>query len=213
MKLCKFGQSLGWFLFCLVAISASALSVSAQATPKSSDKEMRIVSREGSTVEIRTYTAIPEATEPCAPAVCDWWNQIRRANADLNLGYQKRNEKSIVAAINRYFVLLYEGQQKSYRVPLKDRSPQTLVLGMPAYPYIAKKNRINGEVVLSIEISNDGTVGNPQVTKGLGWGLDESAIQAARKAVFLPAIKDGSFVAEQSTVKFKFVQGCAGCSK
>lgn len=212
MEHCKFGRSLGWSLFCLIAISASALSVSAQDPTKSSNKEMRIVSREGSTVEIRTYTAIPEATEPCAPAVCDWWNQIRRANADLNLGYQKRNEKSIVAARDRYFVLLYEGQQKGYPVPLKDRPPQSLILGMPAYPYIAKKNRINGEVVLSIEISNDGTVGDAQVTKGLGWGLDESAIQAARQAVFLPAIKDGTFVAKQSTVKFKFAQGCVGCS-
>jgi len=134
-------------------------------------------------------------------------------NADLNLGYQKRNNKSILEARNKYFVLLYEGQQKGYLVPLKDRPPQSLVLGMPAYPYIAKKNRINGEVVLSVEISNDGTVGDAQVTKGLGWGLDQSAIQAARQAVFLPAIKNGGFVAEQSTLKFKFAQGCAGCSK
>lgn len=97
-------------------------------------------------------------------------------------------------------------------MPLKDRPSQSLVLGMPTYPYIVQKNRINGEVVLSIEISNDGTVGDAQVTKGLGWGLDESAIQAARQAVFLPAIKNGAFVVEQSTVKFKFAQGCAGCS-
>jgi hypothetical protein len=119
MEHCKFGRSVGWSLCCLIAISAGALRVSAQDPPKLSNKERRIVSREGSTVEIRTYTAIPEATEPCAPAVRDWWNQIRRANADLNLGYQKRNEKSILAARDRYFVLLYEGQQKGYPVPLK----------------------------------------------------------------------------------------------
>ena len=216
MKLWKFYRPSGWFLFCLVAVFATAMSVSAQDSTKSpkdsSKKEKRIVSHDGSTVEIRTYTAIPEATEPCAPAVCDWWNQIRRANADLNLGYQKRNEKSILAARNRYFVLLYEGQQKGYRVPLKDGPPHALVLGFAAHPYVAKKARINGEVVVSIEISNDGTVGDPRVTKGLGWGLDESAIQAVRQAVFLPAIKDGAFVAHQSTMKFTFFQGCAGCS-
>lgn len=185
------------------------MSVSAQ---DSSKKEKRIVSHDGSTVEMRTYTAIPEATETCAPAVCDWWKQIRQANADLNLGYQKRNEKSILAARDRYFVLLSEGQQKGYRVPLKDRPPHALVPGFAAYPHIAQKNRIKGEVVVSIEISNDGTVGDPRVTNGLGWGLDQSAIQAARQAVFLPAIKDGAFVAQQATVKFKFTQGCAGCS-
>jgi TonB family protein len=209
MKLWKFCRPSGWFLFCLVAVFATAMSVSAQ---DSSKKEKRIVSHDGSTVEMRTYTAIPEATEACAPAVCDWWNQIRRANADLNLGYQKKKQKSVLEARDRYFVLLYEGQQKGYRVPLKDRPPQSLVLGLPAYPYLAKKNRIKGEVVVSIEISNDGTVGDPRVTNGLGWGLDQSAIQAARQAVFLPAIKDGAFVAQQSTVKFKFTQGCAGCS-
>jgi len=209
MKLGKFWRSLGWSLFCLVAVSASAMSVSAQDPSK---KEKTVVSFVGSTAEVRTYAAIPEATEPCAPAVCDWWKQIRQANADLNLGYQKRNKKSILAARDRYFVLLYEGQQKGYRVPLKDRSPQSLVLGWPAYPYVAQKARIKGEVVVSIEISHDGTVGDPRVTKGLGWGLDESAIQAARQAVFLPAIKDGTFVAEQSTMKFTFFQNCAGCS-
>lgn len=109
MKLWKFSRSFGWSLFCLVAFSASAMSVSAQAPSK---EQKRIVSREGSTVEIRTYTAIPEATEPCAPAVRDWWHQIRRANADLNLGYQKRNEKSILAARDRYFVLCMKGNRR-----------------------------------------------------------------------------------------------------
>jgi TonB family protein len=197
MKRWKFCRSSGWFLFCLVAVFASAISASGQ-------KEKRVVVIHDSTVEIRTYTAIPEATEPCAPAVCDWWNQIRKANAYLNLGYQKRNEKSVLEARTRYFVLLYEGQQKGYRVPLKDRPSQSLVIGSPAYPYMAKKNRIKGEVVLSIEISNDGTVGDAQVTKGLGWGLDESVIQAARQNLFLPAVRDGAFVTDWQKGEIKF---------
>lgn len=209
MNIWKFGRPLGWSLFCLGAVSASALSVSAQ---NSSKKQKTTVSIVGSTAVVRTYVIIPEATELCAPAVCDWWNQVRTANAEFNLGYLKRNTKSILEARNRYYVLLYEGQQKGYQVPLKDRPPQSLLLGTPAYPYLAQKNRINGEVVLLVEISNDGTVGDAQVIKGLGWGLDQSAIQAARQALFLPAVKDGAFVAEQSTMKFKFAQGCAGCS-
>jgi TonB family protein len=213
MKLWEFRRFTGLFVFCLAGIFTCAMSISAQDKSNSSNQQKRVVSIVGSTAEVRTYTIIPEATEPCAPAVCDWWNQIRKANADLNLSYQKRNDKSAVEATNRYFALLYEGQQKGYKVPLKDRPALSLIFGSPVYGSVAKKNRINGDIVLTIEISNDGTVREAQVTKGLGWGLDESAVQAARRTVFLPAIRDGAFVPQQSTMKFMFTQGCAGCSR
>ena len=47
---------------------------------------------------------------------------------------------------------------------------------------------------MRVEFLADGTVGKVQVLNQLGAGLDENAVAAARKAVFLPAVKDGKFI-------------------
>jgi TonB family protein len=184
---------------CLVSAFAGAGSASDQ-------KKEKVVIRQGATLEMRTFISIPEATEACSAEESQWWKQIRKADADLLTGYKARSEKSVLEARGRFFRLLYEGQQKSYRVPLKDRPPQPLVIGRPARPYVAKKNKINGEVVLSVEYRADGLIGDIEIVKGLGWGLDESAIEAARQTVFLPAVKDGAFVPHRSEIKFEFTQ-------
>lgn len=189
-----------------------ALFVLASAVGALGQKEKKVLIQDGSTIQIRILTEIPEATEQCTPAECEWWNQIRKANADLNLGYKNQNNKSVLKARERFFLLVSEGHEKSYRVPLKDRPPQKLVVARTNYPHLAKKNRIQGDVELAIEIGDYGTVENIQVIKGLGWGLTESAIQAARQELFLPAIKDGAFVNHRTQVKFGFQLGCAGCS-
>jgi TonB family protein len=186
-------------VFCLVSVVAAVGSASDQ-------KEGRVVIRQGSTVEIWPDTTIPEATEPCTPQELEWWQQIRKANSDLFQGYKKSKKKSILEARARFFLLLYEGQQKAYRVPLKDRPPQMLLIGRPTYPYIARKDKLSGKVELLIEYRSDGLVGDVQIIKGLGWGLDESVIRAARQNVFLPAIKDGTFVTHQSNARIDIMR-------
>lgn len=177
----------------------------------SGQKEQRVVRMDGQSAEVRTLTEIPEATEPCTPAECEWWTQIRKANSDLNLAYKKGDEKSKWAAKERFFLLLLERREKAYRVPVKDRPPQKLITAWPRYPLVAQKNRIQGKVKLLIEIGDDGLVVDIQVINGLGWGLNESAIQSTRQELFLPAIKDGAFVAHKAPVEVGFGLGCAGC--
>lgn len=178
----------------------------------SGQKEKRVVLIDGSSAQVRMLTEIPEATEPCAPVECEWWNQIRKANSDLNLAYKKGDEKSKRAAKERFFLLLLERREKAYRVPVKDRPPQKLITAFARYPLVAQKNRIQGKVKLLIEIGDDGLVADIQVMSGPGWGLNESAIQSTRQELFLPAIKDGAFVAHKAAIEVGFGLGCAGCS-
>jgi hypothetical protein len=98
---------------------------------------------------------------------------------------------------------MYEGQQKAYRIPLKDRPPQTLVPGRAAYN-LDRKNMITGTVVLSVEFRADSSVGDIQVIKGLRSGIDENVIHATRQNIFLPAIKNGAFVTYRENVETKF---------
>ncbi len=131
---------------------------------------------------------IPEATEQCAPAECEWYKRFREAGNDLQ---HKATEKS-----KRKFVMLFvEGLEKFYRIPLKDRPPQMLfsVRPSPLNPGIRMKN---GKVSLSIEYRADGSVGEVKVVESLRPDMDERCIQAARQNIFLPAVKDGAFVTE-----------------
>lgn len=140
-------------------------------------------------ISINKFTEIPEATEPCTPAECEWWKQFRQAGNDLQL---KGADKS-----KRNFALLFvEGSEKAYRVPLKDRPPQLLFSGRVDISDIMKIRRINGEVELSIEYRSDGSIGEIKLIRGLGSHIDNRVIQAAREKIFLPAVSEGVFVTE-----------------
>ena len=116
----------------------------------SGQKEQTVVLIDRQRAEVRTLTEIPEATEPCTPAECEWWNQIRKANSDFILAFKKRDEKFKWAAIARFVLLLHERREKAYRVPVKDRPPQKLITAFARHPYIAKKNKIQGKVKLMV---------------------------------------------------------------
>lgn len=194
-------------LICFLAVALCGGNVFCQ------EKKVSKTTSVGNTVSVatKTYTEIPEATEPCTPAECEWWKQLRQAGNDLQ---KKEDEKS-----KRRFVLLFaEGLEKSYRIPLKDRPPQFLAgesvqIADLMKPMIINgtrvpKRKINGEVVLSVEYRSDGSVGEIKIVKGLDPEVDNRAVQAARQTIFLPAIKNGVFVTHyQDDLKYKFWTG------
>lgn len=60
------------------------------------------------------------------------------------------------------------------------------------YPEEAKKNRIEGKVVIAFDIDEKGLVHNPQVVQKAGFGFDEEALRIVRLfPPFVPALKDG----------------------
>jgi TonB family protein len=61
----------------------------------------------------------------------------------------------------------------------------------PAYTEEARNMRIQGEVLLEVVFESSGSIRVLRVVRGLGHGLDESAMQAAGKIKFKPALRDG----------------------
>jgi TonB family protein len=61
----------------------------------------------------------------------------------------------------------------------------------PAYTEEARKARYQGIVVLEITILPDGRTTDVRVIRGLGMGLDESALQTVRTWRFKPLIGPG----------------------
>jgi TonB family protein len=69
--------------------------------------------------------------------------------------------------------------------PLRVSSPE------PRYTDTARAKHIQGSVVLSVLVGEDGSVKNVRVVRGLPEGLTEEAMNVARQTKFKPAMKDG----------------------
>lgn len=74
----------------------------------------------------------------------------------------------------------------------------------PDYTLDARRNRIEGDVVLELLFLGVGTAQPVRIVRGLGFGLDESAWKASREIRFLPAKSDGKAVDQLTTVHFIF---------
>ena len=61
----------------------------------------------------------------------------------------------------------------------------------PVYTDEGRQLKIEGEVLLDVVFSSNGQVRIVKVVRGLGHGLDESAVRAAEKIQFKPALRDG----------------------
>jgi TonB family protein len=61
----------------------------------------------------------------------------------------------------------------------------------PVYTEEGRKLKIEGEVLLDVVFASSGQIHIVKVVQGLGHGLDESAVRAAEKIQFKPALKDG----------------------
>ena len=84
---------------------------------------------------------------------------------------------------------------QSYRgVPIHqvDKIPKVKREVKAPYPPSARKLKIEGVVLLEVEVRVDGTVGQVYVVEGLGHGLDEASIRALKETLFEPALKGGT---------------------
>jgi TonB family protein len=100
--------------------------------------------------------------------------------------------------------LLQEGATKSFTIPVRDGAPLLLQWVTPIFSTKGREKRISGAVRLRLEVLPDGRLGEVEVRDGLGYGLDEKAIEAGRKLVFLPARKDGRFVPFWQVIEVEF---------
>ena len=76
----------------------------------------------------------------------------------------------------------------------------------PQYTESARKNQVNGVVVLRAVFSSSGSVTNISVVRGLPDGLSERAIAAARQIRFVPAMKDGRPISMWVQLEYNFNQ-------
>src|SRR5215475_3857602 len=82
--------------------------------------------------------------------------------------------------------------------------PTILYKVKASYTEDARRNRIEGEVVLSVVFGADGAINSIRVVRGLPDGLTEKAIEAALKTRFQPAVENGAPVSVRGDISFTF---------
>jgi len=74
----------------------------------------------------------------------------------------------------------------------------------PAYTDKARANGVSGTVTVLILFSGSGRVTHTLVIKGLGYGLTENAVSAARQIKFEPAQENGKPISQIKRVEYTF---------
>jgi len=88
-----------------------------------------------------------------------------------------------------------------YRVGGGVSAPSLLFKTEPEYSVEARAAKLQGTVLLYVEIDPDGKAQNIGVKRSLGLGLDEKAIEAVQRWKFKPGTKDGMPVTVAATIE------------
>lgn len=82
--------------------------------------------------------------------------------------------------------------------------PTILYKERAKYTEEARANKIQGTVLVALTYTADGRITDVKVVRGLPDGLTESAIEAAKKIRFQPAMKNGQPVSVRGQLEFNF---------
>ncbi len=84
--------------------------------------------------------------------------------------------------------------------------PKRKIPVAPKYTMQARQAEIEGVVRVEVTVDETGHVLNARVLSGLGYGLDEAALAAAKATVFEPATRCGKPVVGTAVLPFRFEQ-------
>lgn len=75
----------------------------------------------------------------------------------------------------------------------------------PAFTPEAKARKVAGSILLSVVIGKDGRLHNAKILRGLGYGLDESALETVtRRWIFRPSTLNGHPVSVHANIEVTF---------
>ena len=82
--------------------------------------------------------------------------------------------------------------------------PTPIKVVQPAYTEKAREAQVEGRVRVEILVDENGQVANAKVLAGLGHGLDEAALAAARSSTFAAATRCGKPVSSTFVIGMRF---------
>lgn len=108
------------------------------------------------------------------------------------------------------FVLIFSGlvfSEEPARLSNSSKAVKIIKKVAPTYPAEAKKQKIQGTVVLDVTVDEQGKVVETKVIKSVDSSLEEAAIKAMKQWEYAPLIVDGKPKAFIVSVTFNFALG------
>ena len=125
----------------------------------------------------------------------------RTSEADATKERAKAIRKTLVATTSTAKLI---AQATSIRVGPGVTPPKLVRKVEPEYTEEARAMKISGTVLLKVVIDTDGTAKNYELVNGVGYGLDEKAVQAISLWQFKPGEQGGVPVAVQAQIEVNF---------
>jgi TonB family protein len=94
--------------------------------------------------------------------------------------------------------------EKAYKIGGGVKAPSVISKVEPRYTQEARDAKLQGSVLLAVEINKQGVPENIRVLKGLELGLSESAVAAVKQWKFKPGMKDGKPVRVKANIEVNF---------
>jgi protein TonB len=82
--------------------------------------------------------------------------------------------------------------------------PKPKSISQPAYTSSAREANVEGKVRVEVSVDEGGRVTGARLLAGLGYGLDEAALEAAKRAAFEPATRCGKPVSATFVIAMRF---------
>lgn len=101
-------------------------------------------------------------------------------------------------------MLCFPNAERAYRVGRGVKAPKVISSPDPSYPAAAKQDKRQGTVVLALIVDKLGKASTLVVTRPLGYGFDEKAIDAVRAWTFNPATFQGRPVPVGINIEINF---------
>jgi TonB family protein len=97
-----------------------------------------------------------------------------------------------------------KSKRPDYRVGGGISPPVLIYKAEPEYAEEARKAKLQGTVMLYVQISPGGKPTAMKVVKSLGLGLNQKALQAVKRWRFRPGMKAGQPVTVEATIEVNF---------
>ena len=109
--------------------------------------------------------------------------------------FQAQGRYAEAQSIYKRLFKMKAGERDVFELSEVDRPPSAVRKIDPLYPFAAKRNRIQGAVILQLIVTDAGRVLAPIALRGEPPGVfDNSALKAIARWRFKPAVKDGRTV-------------------
>jgi protein TonB len=183
-----------------VAIAAAPIPV--KALPPSGFASVPLAAAPPATAKLPVTTGAFEAAQA---------GSRRSSNAVVSAGFGEaatvaaavRPQAGVVGAFGSA-VTAEPGNRSATPRPVAAEPLEILDKPRPAYTESARKARVEGDVLLEVLFAKTGTLRVLRVVRGLGYGLEQNATDAAAKIRFRPAKEDGRAVDMVAMVRISF---------